>query len=194
MPEAGWSVLWWGTTVCCEDPNESSWEAWKSQLQPISIRALFFSALLGVDCLNFGEVWISCEHCGTNQNSEAPVFLNNSSHLFSAAFLHSLYMHYFIFSSHYPCEQTLAEITDDPMLSSTPPPSRNPLYFCWMGLAGQLEEGNHLLRLIGFPKISWVFSTRSGTRIQSFNLSVHCVFHSVFMSHIVRDQPFSRSD
>lgn len=49
-----------GTTVCCKNPNEASWDAWKSQLQPILIRALFFPALLVADCLNFVGIRISC--------------------------------------------------------------------------------------------------------------------------------------
>lgn len=95
------------------------------------------------------------------------MFLNNSSHWFSAAFPHSLYMHYSIFSSHCACEPTLAEIRDGPVLSSVPPPGRSSLRLCWTGLAGQLDEGNYLFRLSGFPKIRWVFNTRAGTIIKS---------------------------
>lgn len=89
-------------------------------------------------------------------------FLNNSSHLFSAAFPQPL-LHCSVLFSRYPCEFTLAETKDGSMLSSVLLPSRHSLCLCgWCWLASWMSKLP--IRLSDIP--------RTGTGIQPSNISV----------------------
>lgn len=91
------------------------------------------------------------------------MLLNNSSYLFSAAFPHGLQHTLFHFILPLPLWASSGRQRGGPVLSSTLLPSRNSMCSCWRGLAGQLEGGNYLFSLSGFPKMSWVFNARLGT-------------------------------
>jgi hypothetical protein len=57
-----------------------------------------------------------------------------------------------------------------------------------MGLAGQLDEGNYLFSLSGFPKMSRVFNTRLGTE-PSFSM-----FCPLFLSFFLHGPQRQESD
>lgn len=99
------------------------------------------------------------------------MFLNNSPHLLNAAFPQPLRALSHSILSPSPWTRRNQGRLDAELSATT---QEELLCVCWMMFAGQLEEGNYLLRLSDFPKMSWVFNAKIGTRTKPFNISVYC--------------------